>query len=107
MGKFDSILICTDLDGPLYKKDDTVSEENRKAIRYFKEEGGLFTFITGRMPYFSHAAICAVEPNAPFGCINGGGLFDAAKEAAAYITVSNEEDAVKKVIEDIEQGKYI
>ena len=40
MGKFDGILICTDLDGTLYRNDKTVSDENREAIKYFKSEGG-------------------------------------------------------------------
>ena len=44
MGKFDGILICTDLDGTLYKNDKTISEENKEAIEYFKREGGYFTF---------------------------------------------------------------
>lgn len=74
--KFEGILICTDLDGTLLKKDKTVSRENLEAIEYFKREGGLFTFITGRMPYFVSDIYNTIEPNAPFGCINGGGLFD-------------------------------
>ena len=76
MGKFDGILICTDLDGTLYKNDKTISFENREAIEYFKREGGYFTFITGRMPYYSTEAYDAVMPNAPFGCFNGGGVYD-------------------------------
>ena len=76
MGKFDGILICTDLDGTLYRNDKTISEENKEAIEYFKREGGYFTFITGRMPYYSHDAYNAAKPNVPFGCINGGGVYD-------------------------------
>lgn len=76
MGRFDGILICTDLDGTLYKNDKTVSRENREAIDYFKREGGYFTFITGRMPYYAQDAYNAVQPNVPFGCVNGGGLYD-------------------------------
>lgn len=76
MGKFDGILICTDLDGTLYKNDKTISVENKEAIEFFKSEGGYFTFITGRLPYYSLEAFNAVEPNVPFGCINGGGLYD-------------------------------
>jgi Cof subfamily protein (haloacid dehalogenase superfamily) len=76
MGKFDGILICTDLDGTLYKKDKTISDENREAIEYFKREGGYFTFITGRLPYYSVDAYNRARPNAPFGCINGGGVYD-------------------------------
>ena len=76
MGKFDGILICTDLDGTLFKNDKTVSPENREAIEYFKREGGYFTFITGRMPYYSQEAYDAVQPNVPYGCLNGGAIYD-------------------------------
>ncbi len=76
MGKFDGFLICTDLDGTLFKKDKTISEENINAIEYFKREGGFFTFVTGRMPFFVSYVLDTVKPNAPFGCINGAGLYD-------------------------------
>ena len=76
MNKFNGILICTDLDGTLLRNDKTISRENKEAIEYFKSEGGLFTFITGRMPYYSSDMYEAIEPNCPFGCINGGGIYD-------------------------------
>ncbi len=76
MGKFEGLLICTDLDGTLFKNDKTISKENLDAIEYFKNEGGYFTFITGRMPFFSHDAFNTINPNCPFGCINGGGIYD-------------------------------
>lgn len=76
MGIFDGILICTDLDGTLLKEDKTISKENLDAIDFFKREGGYFTFITGRMPYYASDMYKMVRPNAPFGCINGGGLYD-------------------------------
>ena len=79
MGKFDGILICTDLDGTLYKNDKTISEENKEAIEYFKREGGYFTFITGRMPYYSIDAYNVANPNVPYGCVNGGGIYDGAE----------------------------
>ena len=34
----------------LLTTDKRVSDENSKAIEYFKSEGGLFTFATGRVP---------------------------------------------------------
>ena len=80
MGRFDGILICTDLDGTLLRGDKSVSRENFEAIEYFKSEGGYFTFITGRMPYFVGDILAKVEPNAPFGCVNGGGLYDHKKD---------------------------
>ena len=76
MGIFDGTLICTDLDGTLYRNDKSVSAENLRAIEFFKSEGGYFTFITGRMPYYAGKALGVICPNAPFGCINGGGVFD-------------------------------
>lgn len=77
MNTFDGILICTDLDGTLFQTGGcSVSKENIDAIRYFQQNGGTFTFITGRMPYFSEKAYNAIQPNAPFGCINGGGIYD-------------------------------
>lgn len=78
MKKFEGILICTDLDGTLLKSDKTISESTLDAIEYFKNEGGRFTFITGRMPYYS-ADICnIIKPNAPIGC-GGGAVYDAQK----------------------------
>lgn len=76
MGIFDGILICSDLDGTLLKNDKTVSKENVDAIECFKSEGGYFTFVTGRMPYFVLDIAKQVKPNAPIGCVNGGGLYD-------------------------------
>lgn len=100
MGKFDGILIVTDLDGTLYSDDKTVSAENKAAIEYFKKEGGYFTFITGRLPYYSQQAYKAIEPNAPFGCINGGGVYDgAAGEYRWYCTLPSEAVELVGVIE--------
>lgn len=70
------MLFCTDLDGTLYSSDKTVSKQNLDAIEYFKSEGGLFTFITGRTPATSKSIYDIVKPNAPYGCNNGGGIYD-------------------------------
>lgn len=102
MGKFDGILICTDLDGTLFKKDKTVSRENREAIAYFKREGGLFTFITGRMPYYAMDAYRAAEPNVPFGCVNGGGLWDG--QTGKYIWTRELPRTVLPLIECIDRA---
>ena len=90
MGKFDGILICTDLDGTLLGSDRKISKENIEAIEYFKSEGGLFTFITGRMPCLVNDIYNAIKPNAPFGCINGGGIYDGkAKYALMPVWILN------------------
>ena len=84
MKNFEGILICTDLDGTLLASDKSISAENTAAIERFKAGGGKFTFVTGRMPYFAEDARDKVCPNAPIGCINGGGVYDF--EAGEYVT---------------------
>ena len=103
MGKFEGILICTDLDGTLYKNDKTISAENKRAIEYFKNEGGYFTFITGRMPYYSLEAYNAAEPNVPFGCVNGGGVYDGANHK--YIWTHNDmHDSVFELVRFVDEN---
>ena len=97
--KFKGMLICTDLDGTLLKKDKTISAENLNAIEYFKREGGLFTFITGRMPYFVSEIYNTVEPNVPFGCINGGGLFN--HRTQQYLWAQRMDDTVLELVKYI------
>ena len=79
-------LVASDLDGTLLRNDKSISERNLKAIEYFMAEGGLFTFVTGRMPYYVN--VCdVVKPNVPFGCDNGGGLYDKANEKYVWTQV--------------------
>lgn len=101
MGKFDGILICTDLDGTLLKNDKSISEENREAVEYFKREGGYFTFITGRMPFTSRILYDMIKPNAPIGCINGGGIYDFERgEYLWSITLPRENKELVKAVMD-------
>ena len=104
MKKFEGMLICTDLDGTLLRRDKTVSKENLEAIEHFKAEGGYFTFITGRMPYYVDDLPYRVKINAPFGTTNGAGLYDC--EAKKYVWTmpisSSVLDLVRYVDERIE-----
>ena len=80
MGKFDGYLLGTDLDGTLLRKDKTISDENKAAIEYFKSEGGIFTFFTGRLPIGARPVLEHITPNGYVGCANGAGIFDAKTE---------------------------
>ncbi len=102
MGKFDGILICTDLDGTLLNKDKTISDENIEAIEYFKQNGGVFTFVTGRMPFFVSYVLDTIKPNAPFGCVNGAGLFDAIK--GEYVFKAVMKDNVIELVKHIDDS---
>lgn len=100
MKKFQNILITTDLDGTLLRKDKSISEENLKAIEYFKSEGGIFTFITGRIPPGAKMVYEKIKPNAPFGCMNGGGVYDYVKgEMIWFLEIDHASFEVIKFVE--------
>ena len=101
MGKFEGVLLCTDLDGTILRDDKSISAENLQAIEYFKAEDGLFTIVTGRMPFAATEIIDTVKPNIPFGCINGGGVFDPWK--GDYIWTSQMADGVNELIAAVDR----
>lgn len=84
MGKFDGILLCTDLDGTLLSSDYTVSDENRRAIEYFMREGGKFTFCTGRVKNGARLLLEYIVPNVPIVCFNGGVIYDFKEDKILY-----------------------
>lgn len=63
MKKFEGYLIVSDLDGTFLGKQSRIVERNVEAVRYFTENGGLFTFATGRAFYNAriraeHGGLC-------------------------------------------------
>ena len=100
MKKFEGMLFCTDLDGTLYKDDKSVSKENLDAIEYFKSEGGLFTFITGRPPLTAKEIYRIIKPNAPYGCFNGAGIFDGKKDKLIWNLFLD--NSVNELVQEVE-----
>ena len=80
MGKFDGFLICSDVDSTLTYEAGKVSDENAKAIKYFQDEGGLFTLATGRAPSFLEHFKGQIDINAPIVSFNGTLLYDTKKD---------------------------
>ena len=76
MGKFTGYLICTDCDGTLTYEAGKVSKENADAIKYFQQEGGLFTLATGRFPNHAKLFEHQITLNAPIVSLNGALLYD-------------------------------
>ena len=76
MGKFDGILLCSDWDGTLFDGK-TLKCENIDAIRYFQQEGGKFTFASGR--YADHFKKYEPEiiPNTHIICDGGSRIVSA------------------------------
>ena len=79
MGKFENIIIVSDVDGTFLGKDSRMVPENLEAIEYFKKEGGLFTIATGREAYSIPHRIPMIADlcNAPVIACNGAYIWDA------------------------------
>ena len=76
--KFDNIFIASDLDGTFFNSKTQTVERNLEKIRYFCENGGRFTFATGRLPLFIKRPIPAPQDIVNFPAVMGNGtcLFD-------------------------------
>ena len=82
MGKFENIIIVSDIDGTFLGKGSRMVPENLKAIEYFKSEGGLFTIATGREIMNIPTVVPNVSTlcNAPVIAVNGACIWDAAAD---------------------------
>lgn len=80
MKKFDNILIASDMDGTFLGTNSRVVPQNIEAIKYFSQNGGHFTFITGRA-YPAVAKIPGIIDlvTAPIAFHNGAYLYDTKK----------------------------
>lgn len=82
MGKFDSVIIVSDIDGTFLGKGGRMVPENLEAIEYFKREGGSFTIATGRevdalmLSMLQPEKIC----NIPIIACNGAYIYDPIKK---------------------------
>lgn len=106
MGKFDNILLCSDLDGTLLNSDSLLSVKNIESINYFKAEGGTFTITTGRESVASRKYVEQLKPNAPCVIFNGAGIYDYSKNEllwGRYLdeNVSDVFEYVRKKIPDV------
>ncbi len=88
MGKFDNIVIASDMDGTYIARTEEGDRRNRERIEYFKANGGHFTFATGRnIRQLLEAVPDAGDiVNLPITCCNGAFLYDlgAKKELSAH-----------------------
>ncbi len=73
--KFSNKLLITDIDGTFINDNMEIADRNIDAINYFKENGGLFTFATGRDEVTTPPEIYKLA-NAPMICSNGSYIYD-------------------------------
>lgn len=74
-GKFDGILLATDIDGTLANFNE-IPQRNIEAIQHFVKEGGMFTVCTGRGYAMTCDIVNQVPVNVPGICVNGMQLYD-------------------------------
>ena len=74
--KFEGYVIYSDLDGTLLNGKKEVSDENKKAINYFIENGGKFSIATGRAFEATEQYIKGVKIDIPAIVYNGGVIYD-------------------------------
>lgn len=83
MGKFDGILLVTDFDGTV-AVGAKISQGNAEAIRYFQEEGGIYTLCSGRIEKGITELMAPVVPNAPCILVNGTLIYDTKQNECLY-----------------------
>ena len=78
MGKFSGILICSDIDGTVISNSDYegIFKKNSQAVKYFIENGGKFTFATGRYAFYLESKEFKTLINAPACVFNGAVVYD-------------------------------
>ena len=88
MKKFENIIIASDLDGTFLSSGRGEVARNIEKIKYFTDNGGLFTFSTGRIyPHILAAAPHAREyVNCPMVSCNGMSLYDPITDTSAKET---------------------
>lgn len=101
MGKFDGYLICTDLDGT-FAAGSEICGENAAYVKYFQENGGLFTVATGRLPDHLHT-FRDFKPNCPIITHNGAVIYDL--EAEKVLRERTLPNTIEEVINYIYQQK--
>ncbi len=73
---YSSWFLLSDLDGTLINSSDSVSDENKEAVRVFTENGGRFGIATGRTQFTLSSFTQGLSINAPCVLYNGAGVFD-------------------------------
>ncbi len=102
MADFSNVVLITDLDGTLLPHSKIVSDNDLRAIEYFKANGGIFTIATGRIYQAAEQFFNILKPNAPVVLNNGGLVYDIEKKESVYSCYLDDE-SVAYTIKMMEQ----
>jgi len=102
MGKFDKILIVSDIDGTLLSDDKSLSERNIRAAKYFIENGGAFTLASGRNKTSILSVTSQIQINAPSLLLNGAMIYDVDTKTILWEKTADEKalfEVLSKIME--------
>lgn len=85
MGKFDGILIASDMDGTLLNDERTIGAATIEALEYFTKNGGNFSLATGRTRPGTTAYRKILPCNGPGVYLNGAIICDERTEKIVYM----------------------
>lgn len=108
MGKFDGILLCSDFDGT-FASGGVPIEANMKAIKYFRENGGLFTLASGRNYNFLAPFFEEYRFGVPMINMNGALIYDFdKKEILLERTMKGvSADKLKLIVNEVENVSHL
>lgn len=91
MAKFDGFLLLSDVDNTLLSND-KIPPKNIEKIKYFTENGGLFTIVTGRGLAAAFSPWKRSLSNTHLVCFNGGMIYDVQNKKPLYRDALSKED---------------
>ena len=86
MGIYSDVLLTVDFDRTLTAPDSSIPERNLEAIRYFIDNGGVFTVNTGRSVPMYSSKLDLVPVNAPLLLYNGSAAYDKERKEFTFAT---------------------
>lgn len=110
LGKFDSVLLASDLDGTFANDRGEITDDVRQKLAYFLSEGGRFTVSTGRT-YLGFHKFDPSYINAPVLLCNGAMAYDYNKREICFCDGIDEQaiqaiDAVSAAFPDVPIEMY-
>ncbi len=85
MGKFDGVLLCSDMDGTLLDDNKLIGKKTVEALHYFAENGGWFSLATGRTRPSTAVYRPQIPCKGPNIYLNGAILCDERDESVIFM----------------------
>lgn len=102
LGIFNGYILVSDMDGTLINGERKISKDDRDAIEYFTQNGGLFTIATGRMLPSANRFAKELNLSLPIILYNGSKVYDYSKDEVVleYSLEEERKKVINKLLED-------